>query len=773
MRQLLHFRTFFIGFVVLLALSVTSLSFAQEGVKIEEIVVDGNQRVEKATIRSFLSINPGDTINSSNIDNALAKSFETGLFADINIRIDGNILRVNVVENPIIVEVAFEGNKRVDDDALRAETTLSPRSVYNKTDLQNDVKRILNIYQKNGRFSAEVTPKVIQLSQNRVNLVFEIDEGQESHIAKISFVGNNAFNDNKLLQTIQTKETRWYRFLSSDDKYDPDRLAFDQELLRRFYISKGYADFRVLSSQAELTPEKDAFFITFTLEEGPIYTFDAMSVESQLPDLDDETLSSLVVSQAETIFNAEDVDKTIDELTKALGNLGYAFVNIEPQYKRDLENKRISVNYLIKEGPRVYVDRIDIKGNVRTMDEVIRREFRLAEGDPYNADKLKRSQQRIRNLGFFTNVDINNEPGDAADKVSINVDVEEQSTGELTFGAGFSSTDGALGNVSVSERNLLGRGQFLRLNFTLASARQEIDLSFTEPHFLDRDIAAGFDIFRITRDGDSAVTNRTFDNDTIGSVFRATYPITEHLRHSVRYSFRSDDIRNVDENASEFIKRQEGKNSTSLVGHSIIYDALDDRLSPSDGYLVRFNQDIAGLGGESRFLRNELRASYYQPLIGKDLVLKLEGNAGHIFGFAGKDVRINDRFFLGSNDIRGFANDGVGPRDEDSLDPLGGNIYLSSTTELSFPLGLPEELGFTGSVFSDIGTLFETDDEDIVLPGGDVSRLFDRSSPRASVGVGVSWKSPLGPIRIDYAEPVLKEDFDELERFKFSFGTRF
>ncbi len=768
----IFFIPVFIFLSILTMLSPPQVA-AQEGRTVNAVDISGNRRVETNTIKSFLGIKKGDSVDASDINNSLTKIFSTGLFADVNIDLKENTLVVRVVENPIIGEVAFEGNKRINNDSLRSEVRLTPRAVYNKTDMQHDVKRILNLYQKSGRFSAVVTPKVIQLEQNRVNLVFEIDEGDKSKIAKISFVGNEVFNDSRLLTTIQTKESRWYRFLSSDDTYDPDRLAFDKELLRRLYVSRGYADFKVLSATAELTPEKEDFFITFTVDEGQKYTFGTMNAESKLPDLDGTSLASILQTVEGQVFNAKLIEKTIEKITKHLGNLGYAFVNIEPQMNRDVENATIGINYLVKEGPRVYVERISINGNVRTLDEVIRREFRLAEGDPFNSEKIKRSQQRIQNLGFFSNLDINNNRGSAPDKAIINVDVEEKSTGELTFGAGFSTTDGALGDVSISERNLLGKGQFLKLNFTIASVRQQIDLSFTEPYFMNKDIAAGFDLFKTQTNSASAQSNRTFDNDAMGAVIRAAYSITEHLRHSVRYSLRSDDISGVRSNASEFIKRQEGKNTTSLIGHSLSWDHRDNKFTPTDGYFVKFNQDLAGFGGDSKFFRNEIKGGYFTNVIGKDFIVKFIGKAGYIFGFGGEDVRINDRFFIGGNDIRGFASDGIGPRDSTSRGPLGGNIYTASTLEMTFPLGLPEELGFSGAVFTDIGTLFQTDDKTTVNSNGIISTVLDESTPRASIGIGIGWKSPLGPIRVDFAKPYLSENFDRTEEVRFSFGTRF
>ncbi len=753
--------------VAISLLCCATASFAQ---KFEELSVEvtGNQRIDSNAIISFLALKDDQDIDETAISNALSNVYATGLFADVNVSKESGTLLVKVVENPIISEISFEGNNRISNEDLTNEITLAPRAVYTKPALKKDVKRILDLYHKNARFATQVVPKVIQLEQNRINVVFEIDEGEQSEISKISFVGNKAYDNDKLRRVVSTKESRWYRFFSSDDNYDPERLAFDQELLRRYYVSHGYADFRVLDASAELTPDKSSFIITFTIDEGQIYNFGKVDVDSRIPAVASESLTDQLITNSTETFNADLVDETKERVTKKLGNLGYAFVKVKAQYNRDVKNAVIDISYVIEEGPRVYLEKIIISGNLRTLDQVIRREFRIAEGDPYNASQIQRSKQRIDNLGFFKNVVFSEEKGSADDKVVIRVAVEEKSTGELSFGAGFSTTDGALGDVSITERNLLGKGQYMKLNFTLASVRQEVDLSFTEPRFLGRDMQAGFDLFKIKRTSDSSTSSRTYDDDVIGGQVRLTYPVTEFLNHTVRYSLRSDEITNVDSNASTFIKLQAGQNTTSLVGHSLVYDKRDNNFSPKEGYIVRFNQDLAGLGGDAKFIRHELRGAYYTPTVNRELILKLAARAGNIFSYGGEDVRINDRFFIGGNDIRGFQSDGIGPRDSVARDPLGGNTYISTTAELTFPLGLPEELGVSGSVFTDAGTLFETDDNEALG-----SPILDESSIRASFGVGVLWKSPLGPIRIDFAHPYLKESFDETEEIRFSFGTRF
>lgn len=729
---------------------------------LEEIRIEGTQRIEPATVRSYMGVRVGEPLTNEVMDRSLKNLFATGLFADVTIRREGDAMVVRVVENPIINRIAFEGNKRIEDEDLNAEVQLRPRVVYTRTKVQTDVRRILEIYRRSGRFAVTVEPKVIQLEQNRVDLVFEINEGPLTGINKITFIGNREFSDSTLRGVIQTKESRWYRFLSTSDRYDPDRLTFDRDQLRRFYLSEGYADFRVVSAVAELTPDREAFFITFTLEEGERYRFGEIDVTSGLRDLETTDLTELVTTEQGEWYDAGEIETTIDALTDVVGSLGYAFVDIRPRVRRDREERSVAVTFDIQEGPRVYVERIDIVGNVRTEDKVIRREFRLVEGDAFNTSKLRRSRQRIRNLGFFEKAEITNVPGSAPDKTVIVVEVEEQSTGEITIGAGFSTDAGPLADFSVRERNLLGKGQDMTVGLTLAGERQEAQFSFTEPYFLDRNLSAGIDLFAITRD---LQDESSFDSEEIGGGLRTGYRITENLSQTLNYVLRRDEITEVPIDASRFIREQEGSAVTSLVGQELTYDVRDNRFEPTEGYFVSLGNQFAGLGGDVKYLRNRLRGGYFYSLW-PQVVLGLSGEAGYIFGIGDEDVRINDRFFVGGSNLRGFETAGIGPRDDFTDDSLGGKRFYTGTIEVTFPLGLPEELGLTAAAFSDFGSLWETDEEN--EPG-----LVDEDSLRASIGIGFGWRSPFGPIRIDFAEAILKEDFDRTEIIRFSFGTRF
>ena len=728
--------------------------------RVREIRVEGSQRIEAGTVRSYMGIQPGDEISPGALDRSLKSLFATGLFADVTIRRDGPDVVVRIVENPIINRLAFEGNRRIEDEILRDEVKLRPRVVFTRSRVQTDLQRIMDLYRRSGRFSAVVVPKVIQLPQNRVDLVFEIKEGELTEIRKISFVGNKEFDDGDLREIVQTKESAWYRFFSSDDTYDPDRLTFDRELLRRHYLANGYADFRVVSAIAELTPNNKAFFVTFTVEEGKRYKFGKIDVRTALKNVDVKKLRADLPIETGNWYNADEVEAAIGSLTDAVGILGYAFVDIRPRVQRDRDKRTVDVTFTIQEGPRVFVELVNISGNVRTLDEVIRREVLLVEGDAFNTSKLRRSRQRIRNLGFFELVEIENKAGSAPDKTVIDVSVREKSTGEISFGAGFSSTSGVLADASIRERNLLGRGQDLKLGLQVGEKQQLIDLSFTEPYFLNREVSAGFDVFRTVRD---LQAESSFDRESLGFALRAGYRVTEALSQSWKYTLREDDITDVPSDASAAIKEQEGEFVTSAIGQTLLYDKRDSRFTPTDGYFVQFENTLAGFGGDSRYLRNEVSAGTFFPMAER-WILNIGGGGGYIVGI-GDDIRIIDRFFLGGNSLRGFEDSGVGPRDLATQDSVGGNWYYRGTVGLRFPLGLPNEFGLSGRIFTDAGSVGENDST--------LASITDTGSLRMSVGTGILWNSPFGPVNIDLAQAILKEDFDQTEIFRFSFGSRF
>ncbi len=760
-----RFAAFGLALLLIAAgLSTGSISvFAQSifaGGTIEEIRIDGSQRIEPASVRSYMGVNPGDPFDAVKLDQGLKALFDTGLFADVTFRREGNTLVVSIVENPIINRLAFEGNRRIDDETLEAETELRPRIVYTRTKVQNDVKRILDLYRRNGRFAAVVEPKVIQLEQNRVDLVFEIDEGPTTGIKSINFIGNREFSDGTLRGEIVTQESAFWRIFSATDTYDPDRLSFDRELLRRFYLSEGYADFRVVSAIAELTPDREGFILTFTVEEGERYTFGKIDVITSLRNLDPNVLRSSVVTEEGETYDADEIEESITILTEAVGDLGYAFVDIRPRVDKDSENRIINLTYDIQEGPKVFVERIEIEGNERTLDEVIRREFRLVEGDAFNATKLRRSRQRVQDLGFFRTVTVDTEEGTQDDRSVVRVAVEEQPTGDLTFGAGFSTTVGPVGNVAIRERNLLGRGQDLRLSFTISGDRSEVDLSFTEPYFLDKNLSAGFDAFRVQQDQDES----SFEETVTGGSLRAGYDLFEDLRQVWRYTGKYQQIDDVDNDASELVQDQEGNRVVSSASQELIWNRLDSRLNPSEGYAISLTTEVAGLGGDAFFSKNNIKAAYYLPVF-DDFVFSVTGIGGYMIGL-GQDTQVSDRFFIGGPTFSGFEFAGIGPRDTDTDDALGGKYYYVGTAEMTFPLGLPEEFQIKGRLFAEAGALWDLDNDT------DAS-VDDSSDPRLTVGAGLSWNSPLGPFVVDFGFPLIKEDFDKEEIFRFSVGTRF
>ncbi len=746
-------------------LGVPQGSFAQSilsGGRIEAIRVEGTQRIEAATVRSYMRVNPGDPFDPVRLDDSLKNLFATGLFADVRLERDGNTLVVVVSENPIVNRIAFEGNQRIDDETLQQEIELRPRVVFTRTKVQSDANRILEIYRRSGRFAATVEPKVIQLEQNRVDLAFEINEGPLTSIRAINFIGNREFSDSTLRDEVTTVEASFWNFFTTADTYDPDRLTFDRELLRRFYLNEGYADFRVVSVVAELTPDQQDFIVTFTVEEGPRYKFGKIGLETGLRNLDPEVLRSEVTTEEGDWYDASEVDKTIEVLTDSVGDLGYAFVDIRPRVQRDRENLTIDIVYDIQEGPKVFVERIDIEGNTRTLDRVIRREFRLVEGDAFNTSKMRRSRQRVQNLGFFKTVTVENEPGSAPDRTVVKVEVEEQSTGDVTFGAGFSSADGPIGNIGVRERNLLGRGQDLRVGFTLAGEATELDFSFTEPYFLDRNLAAGVDLYRTTNDRSD---ESSFEEERLGGSLRAGFDITDELRNVVRYTLENRDITDVDNDASLLVRSEEGATLRSGISNELTYDTRDSRFDPREGIISSIRTEFFGLGGDATFVRASASAGYYYT-VAEDWTLSVRGTGGTIMGI-GEDTRISDRFFKGGGSPRGFEFGGIGPRDASTGDSLGGKNFYTGTIEASFPLALPFDLDVRGRLFTDVGAAWDVDDNSIPVD------VQDSSSPRVTVGTGISWNSPFGPVVVDLGVAVIKEDFDETELISFSFGTQF
>ena len=731
------------------------------------IRVEGIQRIEADTVRSYLGIKVGDPLDIGLIDQALKSLYSTGFFADVQIIPERNGLIVRVKENPIINRVAFEGNRRIEDKTLTSEVQLRPRIIYTPAKAIADAKRIQEVYRRSGRFAATVTPKIIELDQNRVDLVFEINEGSKTTIASVLFIGNKVFSDRTLRSEIVTHRSAWYRFLSPNDTYDPDRVQADIELLKDFYNKNGYVDFNIISNTVEFLPERNSFIVTFTLDEGERYKFGSINLTTSLRNLNIDQLKQKILTRTDRWFDSSKVEETIIDLTEEVGTLGYAFAVVQPVLDIDRANRKVNINYQINEGVRVYVERIDVIGNVRTLDKVIRREFRLAEGDAFNAAKVRRSRQRLLNLGFFSRVDVQTKQGSAPDKIVLVVEVQEQSTGSLNFSIGYSTSDGPVGSVTFSERNLLGKGQELTANITLSGATSSAQVGFTEPYFMQRDLTAGFDIFR-TQSGAlnlgklSKETERSYKQTNTGFTLRAGYELSEHLAQNWSYLFSYDQIFDV-KSSSPAVQQQRGNTIKSSISQTLSLDYRDSRFDTREGYLLRLSNEFAGLGGDIFYLKSRFNAGYWLP-ISDNITLAATAEVGYIHGI-GQKVRIVDAFYLGGDTLRGFESAGVGPRDLLTNDSLGGNIRLKGTLELSFPLGLPREYQIRGRVFLDVGTVF---DSDFSSPF-----VVDEPKIRAAVGFGFTWRSPFGPLAIDFGFPIRKEKYDVKQIFRFSIGTSF
>ncbi len=744
-------------------------AYAQSGSVIREIRIVGSTRIAPETVKSYLTFNEGDRYDPFQANESVKALIATGLFENVNINQNGGVVTVTIVnENPIINQVVFEGNKDIKDDTLSSEVQLKPRSVFTRAKVQSDVQRILDVYRRSGYYAVQVDAQVINLDNGRVNLAFVIQEGPETKVLSINFIGNRAFSDSQLRGIISTSESNFLSFLKSTDVYDPDRLNLDRELLRRYYLKNGYADARIVSAVADLDPEGKGFYITFTVEEGELYNFGPINVESTLPSIDPDSLRKGVLTQQGGIYDATQIDDTTEKLTIAVAEQGYAFGQIRPRVERDPIGRLITVTYIVEQGPRVYIERINVIGNARTRDYVIRREIRLAEGDAYNRLLVDQARLRLQRLSFFKSVKVNREPGSAPDRVVLSFIVEEQPTGELSLAGGFSSSVGVIGEIAYTERNLLGKGQFLRVKLSGSAENLQGDISFTEPRFLDQNISAGFDIFHKENDFSD---KSGYEQRKTGGSLRIGFALTENVWLQPNYSLLQDEVFNVDDNASAPIQEigEIGERIISSVGFSLTYDTRNNRLNPSRGLYFSLSPEFAGVGGDVNYLQTVAEARGYYPIFeGITLVGRLIG--GYITGWGGQDVLAIDAFFKGGETIRGFDTSGIGPRVADGQDgagdALGGKIFYAGTVEVRFPIPfLPDELGFSGAVFADAGSLYDTDVKGI--------NVDDSEEIRTSVGASLLWNSPLGPLRADFAWALTKEDFDEEELFRFGASTKF
>lgn len=733
------------------------------------ITVKGNERIDADTIISYLDVPGLEKKSPQAVQNSLKKLYESDLFLESKLYYRDKKVVVEVKENPIISDVKFVGNKKMEDDALQAELSLKKRSIFTKAKLQGDLKRISEIYLKSGRFLTKIEPKIIQKEQNRIELIFDIFEGPKAKIGDLYFVGNKAFSDSDLIQEITTRQSQWWKFLSSADTYDADRIEFDKEKLRRFYGSKGYADFAAISSIAQISPTKDRFFITFLVEEGIKYDVGEINIINHIDKFDEKILNKEILIKSGKVYNSDLIEKTVNKMTEVMSEKSYAFAHIEPILKRNREKKIIDIDFVISETPRVYIDQIIISGNTRTLDEVIRRELRVREGDAFNTNKINRSKQRLQNLGFFETVEFETKRIGDGDKVNLEITVKEKKTGELNLGVGYSTVNKITTNAGIKERNLFGTGQEIGLNLQKSYSNFTGEINYTKPYFLDHPIDVGFDIFQYQL---SKRNTLVYDQTSSGVTLRGDYSITEFLSHQLHYSLSQQSITNIDSTASVGIQNLEGTFLNSSIGHSLTYDRRDNRTNPRDGYYISFSQDLSGFGGDIKTIKHEGSAGYYIPVINEDFTVKFLARGGVIEGI-GQDVRSNYGFFLGGNNFRGFNYAGVGPRtisngSAKGGSAVGGKSYYVGTAEFRFPLGLPKELGINGILFSDNGTVKGVDE--ISKKNTDVA---DSGSLRSSYGLSIAWSSPMGPIRLDFAKIAKKEDYDQTQNFRFSFGTNF
>ncbi len=798
--------------VVLGGVLVTAgvVSFASAGVAraqtVNSIVVEGNRRVEAATIRSYFKPGPGGRVGPAEVDEAYKALYSTGLFSDVRISRSGNRLVVSVVENPVINQVAFEGNKKTKDAQLVAEVQSKPRGTLSKPTVQADVQRIIEIYHRTGYYDVTVIPQIIELPNNRVNLVFKITEGKKTVVREIRFVGVHAFGKNRLKRVIKTVEANWLAFLQTTDIYDPDRVEADRDLLRRFYLKHGYADVRVVSAVGEYDPAEKGFIVTFTIDEGPLYHIGSVDVISNVHALDPNTLRNEIKLSPGNVYNADLVQKSVEAMTIEAARNGYAFANVRPRGSRDFKRHTINLAFVVDEGTRAYIERINIHGNTRTRDYVIRREFDLGEGDPYNRALIDRAERRLKNLNYFKTVKITNEPGSAPDRVVINVNVEEKPTGEFSISGGYSTSDGFISQVSIADRNLMGRGQFAKASVSYGQYSQGVNLTFVEPYLLGYRMAGGVDLFAKKNESTSYVS---YNSNTVGANLRLGFALTEELALQPHYSIYRQDISLPDQyncwpsgsttaggntctpaSLPVRLELAQGPVIVSMIGATTTYNTLDNVNVPTSGLYATLTNDVAGVGGDVNFIRNtgELR-SYYEVLPDVVGVLKLQG--GHAAGWGGKDLRMLDHFFMGPNLVRGFAPAGIGPRDLTSgttNDALGGSLYWGASVEFQTPLYfLPREIGIKLAAYADAGNLwnYEGPTSGSAPAGAAIQTIqvgLDKfSDVRSSVGVGLIWNSPLGPLRFDLAYPLTKycttlggtEVCDRTQIFRFSGGTKF
>ncbi|WP_426238294.1 outer membrane protein assembly factor BamA [Pararhizobium sp. DWP1-1-3] len=746
-----------------------------EAATINRVEVRGATRVSPETVRANITIVPGKSFSNGDIDSSVKRLYSTGYFSDVSINVSGGTLVVTVSENQLVNQVVFNGNRKIKDDKLQAVVRTRSLGPYSEATAESDIQAIKDAYAGIGREDVTVTTQVVPIAEGRVNLAFVINEGDRTKITAINFVGNNAYSNGRLEAVISTKESGIFSFLNRKDVYNADKLRADEELLRQFYYNRGYADFRVVSSDAVLDEATNEYTVTITVEEGERYDFGTVNVESTVEGVNAEELKGLVRTSEGTIYKAKDVQDSISAISKRVASQGYPFARVTPRGNRDFGNRTIAVDYLVDQGERAYIERIEIRGNTRTRDYVIRREFDMSEGDAFNQEMITTAKRRLDALGYFSTVNISTQPGSASDRVVVIVDVQDQSTGSFGIGAGYSAGSGGgfLLEASIEEKNFLGRGQYIRLAAGRGQDSRTYNVSFTEPYFLGYRLAAGFDIFQNENDYDD--DNYSYEDK--GFSLRVTAPITERISTTFRYNLTQMDYHGNtavgagQDLSSPYINAINGSTWTrSSISQTLTYNSLDDSTLPHEGILASATQEYAGLGGTSDFYKLTGKAKWYYTVNDDaDIIASLAAGAGHVFNTGGK-MEVFDQFQLGQNDIRGFERNGVGPRSGKYGDSIGGTTYFTASAEATFPLPfVSRDAGFRGAIFADAGTLYGNEVD--TTPDDQIQGT--NSSLRASVGLGLIWASPFGPLRVDYAFPIAKEDFDRVQNLKFGISSSF
>lgn len=759
------------GFCV--ALSVAWVAPATQALAqqytLSSISIDGNVRVGDAAILTRAGIAPGQTVSDAQLNTAFQQLIDSGLFESVDFDPQGNSLRITVVEFPTINRISFEGNARIDDEALAAAINSNERRVFNPSQAERDAGLIADAYATEGRLAAKVTPTIIRRSDNRVDLVFEVFEGDNIEIERLSFVGNRAYSDRRLRRVLDTKQAGLFRAFVRADLLVADRIEFDKQLLRDFYLSRGYVDFRTNSVNAELTEERDAYFLVFDVQEGQQFRFGEVTVSSTLAGADSDVYRDIAKIKPGVVYSPSLLEADIARMERRALRDGVDFLRVEPRVTRDDRNLALNVEYVLSRGPRVFVERIDVEGNTTTLDQVIRRQFNSVEGDPFNPREIREAAERIRALGYFETAEVNAREGSAPDRVVVDVDVVEAPTGSFSFGASLSSNDGIGFAIRFAEENFLGRGQRLALNVQTTEDSRRYGINFVEPAFLGRDLAFGvrFDI----AETDSSFT--TYDTERFLFQPSLTFPVAENTRLQLRYTLEDSEMQARDTPVNGAVIGNEiavGEQLSSSFGYELTYDTRLTGLDPNSGYLLEFAQDFAGFGGDSQYVKTTGRIVGQTRVLSEEVTLRatLEGGA---LSWSGGTNRAVDRFLLNTNIMRGFEPGGVGPRDlsVSGEDPLGGNLYVVARFEAEFPLGLPEEYGITGGLFYDIGNLWDL--SDVNVAGGNI--VGEGGSFRQVIGFAILWNTPVGPLRFNFTDALVKEDFDRDQSFELTLSTSF